>query len=219
MAQKDTITTTNPNKFYFTVHVGFGSLIAKDKKGFSSFVMIQFQNKKLWGFGSSMANVSFKSIPYDENPPSESIRDYNPATDAPFSRIRLNGFTGDSFDMYALFVSKGYKINNRFIIDFQIGPSLVGTREYDYSYSYSPGSASSLLIPGGPPTLVVNTESSVTTLIYGTLVRANFQARFASRTVLELSPFLNVNKKRSFFGINLGIVFGRGYKEKVFQPE
>ncbi|WP_420572155.1 hypothetical protein [Kordia sp.] len=211
--------TTNANKFYVTFHVGFGSMIAKDRRSLSSSLMLQLQNKKLWGFGLNTTSALFDSKPFDSNPPSTSIRNFNPTVDEPFTRVRRNGLAGDSFGVFAAFASKGYKINNRFIIDFQLGPSLVRYKEHNYSYSYSPRTSPGFFGVGSPPTLVVQPEETSGTIIYGTHVRASIQCRFFNRTVIELAPFLNLNRKRNLFGIHLGIVFGRGYKEKIVQPE
>ncbi|WP_298418359.1 hypothetical protein [uncultured Kordia sp.] len=222
-SQNDTIPKTKSNKLYFATHIFLGQGFTNGYKPEGALgVNIQFQGEERFGFGFDMSFISPESKGFTDNPPANLISNYSEGASEPFSTVNQNGAPySDRFRAYSLYISKGFKPRDRVVIDFQAGFSLYQMKRSSYTYRYFPrinATSGFFGTSGGKaPYVLVNEIEGSTTFRVGAYFRINSIVRFRKRTVLSLSPFAHLNGEQSFYGIQLGISFGREYKLNILK--
>ncbi|MDJ0645624.1 MAG: hypothetical protein QNJ57_06510 [Flavobacteriaceae bacterium] len=84
-------------------------------------------------------------------------------------------------------------------------------------YSYSPGSPGTFSDGGSAPGLSITLKNNGSKSTIGLYFRTNAQLKLTKKTILEISPFSNINSIESVYGIQLGFVFGGSYKNNFFK--
>lgn len=222
-SQNDTLPKAKSQKLYFSTHIFTGFAASSSYKPEGAFSgNVQFQSKERFGFGLDITFISPRSLNYTLNPPASAIANYSEGVDEPYGSIGDNGVPKqDRFRSYSFYISKGIKPRDRVVIDFQAGFSLYQMKRNTYTYKYFPrtsGGLASLFGSGNnAPFVLVSRESGSSALDLGLYLRVNGVVRFRKRTVIALSPFVQINGQQSFYGIQLGIAFGREYKLNILK--
>lgn len=218
-SQNDTIPEVKKKKLYFATHLFAGQGFANGYKPEGAFsANVQFQGEERFGFGFDITIISPRSPNFTENPLPSMIVNYTEGVDEPYDNVSPNGVPRqDRFRAYSFYLSKGIKPTNRFVIDFQAGFSLYQMKRNSYTYTYHPRTSGGLFSSGSEPRVYTSRISGSSALDLGVYFRVNGIVRLRKRTVLVLSPFAQLNGKQSFYGIQLGIAFGRKYKLNILK--
>lgn len=211
-------TSDNEEKYYISLHFGLGTTFIP-KGGNNKQLNIHFQKKNNFGYGFDLFSSNYSNL--NRNPSASEINNYNPNNDGQIpDRFLINGDYNDSFKSFSFYISKELNLSNEKIrFNFQIGPSFNFIDQRLFEYNYSPGNPGSFfcfISCGSPPSIWVE-SSRLSKFNMGGYFRLNTQIKFWTNTVIEISPFTNINGRETLVGFQIGFVFGRGYKLHFFE--
>ena len=202
----------NKNKFNFGYYISSGVILSPYccpnlALGF------ELKNRKLFGFGVELDLNVYNSPDLNMNPSVSRIQNYNPAVEEFTGLDRIDGSTKDRMRVLSFYFSKGLKLNKTFAVNLKIGSSINFISKNIFSYNYSPAFGT---FSGGSPSSFTAKSSTVSDTIFGLNFKFSTLIKIGKGTVLEISPYYNINKEQSIFGLQLGFVFGKNYKKTFF---
>ncbi|MDX5586646.1 MAG: hypothetical protein QNK20_17295 [Aureibaculum sp.] len=212
VAQENTSLNKNMSKFNFGTYVSSGLVLSP--YGSPNFALgFELKNKKLFGFGAELNANIYDSPDLNMNPPVSEIQNYDPEVEMFSGLDIIEGNTKDRMRVLSFYVSKGVKLNRFLALNAKIGPSINFTSKNKFTYIYSPAFGT---FSGGSSSSFVASSSNSNNNEFGLNFKLTALIKIGIKTVLEFSPYYNVNKEQNIMGLQLGFVFGKKYKQKFF---
>ncbi len=193
---------------------GFSKVLNAESDELDVYAGIMLERKNGWGYGFDFTKSAYTPSSLQGLPPISEIENFEgtelpEGTDINFSYTEKRD---NRLYSLSLNVFKSIALNNKKSIKLYImaGPSIIYSEDYEYKVEFSPGSSGGFGFPLSiGPSLDYRRSKESKKIILGGFSKISLRYTFNKVVGLELSGYGNVNRVKSVYGVQFGVVLGR----------